>query len=84
MYILTFHKLPDSIQDTYQEHYNTSATAATLTHCKRELIHAIMSLILDDRFVDAYRHGFVLECGDGHRRRLFPRIIMYSADYPEK
>jgi hypothetical protein len=76
--------VPDHIQDIYQAHYNTSATAATLTHCKRELIHAVFSLILDDRFVDAYRNGIVIECGDGHRRRLFPRIVMHSADYPEK
>jgi len=53
-------------------------------HCKRELAQAIISLIINDRFVDAYHQGFVLECGDGHQRRLFPRIIMYSADYPEK
>jgi hypothetical protein len=60
------------------------AKADTLTHCKRELIHAIFSLILNERFVDIYQNGFVIECGDGHRRRLFPRILMYSADYPEK
>jgi hypothetical protein len=47
-------------------------------------MHAIFSLILNDRFVNAYRDGIVIECGDGHRRKLFPRIMMYSADYPEK
>jgi hypothetical protein len=47
-------------------------------------MHATISLILNDRFVDAYRDGFILKCGDGHYRRLFPRILMYSADYPEK
>lgn len=84
LYYSCCHKLPDTIQDFYQQQYNTSATAATLTHCKRELIHAVFSVILNERFVDAYRHGFVIECGDSCHRRLFPRIIMYSADYPEK
>jgi hypothetical protein len=79
-----FRKLLDTIQDVYQKEYNTTATAATLTHCKRELIHAIFSIILNDRFVDVYENGFILECGDGHRCRLFPHILMYSADYPEK
>lgn len=32
----------------------------------------------------AYEHGFVLLCGDGITRRLFPRFFCYSADYPEK
>ena len=77
-------QLPDSIQDFYQNEYKTTATAATLTHCKRELVHEIFSLLLNKRFVDAYHQGFVLECGDGYRCRLFPRIVMYSADYPEK
>jgi Plavaka transposase len=76
--------VPDCIQDFYQEQYNTAATATTLTYCNRELIQAILSLLINDRFVDAYQHGLVLECGDGHTRRLFPRILLYSADYLEK
>jgi len=82
--IWRFHKLPDKIQDFYQEWYKTTAMAATLTHCKRELMHVIFSLLINDRFVDAYQHGLVLNCGDGHRRRLFPRILMYLADYISK
>ena len=58
--------------------------ATTLTHCNRELIQAILSLLIDDRFVDTYQHGLILECGDGHTRRLFPHILLYSADYLEK
>jgi Plavaka transposase len=76
--------VPDSIQDFYREHYGNSATAATLTHCKRELVHAVLAVILNDRFIDAYRQGFLLKCGDGLYRRLFPRLLIYSADYPEK
>ena len=54
------------------------------THCHRELFHAKWKDILDDEFLRAYEHGIVLECGDGVKRRLFPRIFTYSADYPEK
>ena len=54
------------------------------THCHRELFHAQWKDILDDEFFYAYEHGIVLEAGDGVKRRLFPRIFTYSADYPEK
>lgn len=54
------------------------------THCHRELFHAQWSDLLDDKFLEAYEHGMVLVCGDGIKRRLFPRIFTYSADYPEK
>jgi hypothetical protein len=40
--------------------------------------------MLDDEFLHAYEHGVVLECIDGIRRRVYPRIFTYSADYPEK
>jgi Plavaka transposase len=55
-----------------------------LTHCRRELFHAQWKDILDDEFLQAYEHGIVFMCGDGIKRRLFPRIFTYSADYPEK
>ncbi|KAG1769115.1 hypothetical protein EV702DRAFT_1142374 [Suillus placidus] len=34
--------------------------------------------------VHAFRHGIVLKCVDGGLCRIFPIIIMYSADYPEQ
>jgi hypothetical protein len=40
--------------------------------------------MLDQDFVDAYKNGMVVRCGDGVERRLFPRIFTYSADYQEK
>ena len=58
--------------------------AEVLTHCRRELMHGVESIILDDAFVYAYHHGIVIECADGHTRRVYPRIFTYSADYPEK
>jgi hypothetical protein len=40
--------------------------------------------MLDEDFLDAYRHGIIFKCADGVLRRVFPRIFTYSADYPEK
>ena len=54
------------------------------THCHRELFHAQWKDILDEEFLHAYEHGMIFECGDSVKRRLFPRIFTYSADYPEK
>ncbi|KAH9932168.1 hypothetical protein B0H21DRAFT_867145 [Amylocystis lapponica] len=77
-------KLLDSFQEFYRAAYNTVASSAVLTHCKRELMHAILELLLDDEFMYAYEHGTVMEFADGVMRRVFPRIFTYSADYPEK
>ncbi|THH19110.1 hypothetical protein EW146_g1980 [Bondarzewia mesenterica] len=76
--------LPDFVQDTYGRIYKKSATAAVLTHLKRELLHEIWLLLLDPEFMHAYEHGIVLRCSDGNLRRVFPRFFTYSADYPEK
>jgi hypothetical protein len=53
-------------------------------HCKRELFHGCWDILLDDEFVHAYEHGILILCADGITRRLFPRIFVYCADYPEK
>jgi hypothetical protein len=55
-----------------------------MTHCQCELFHAQWAILLNDAFVEAYEHGIVIECGDGHARRFYPRIFAYMADYPEK
>jgi hypothetical protein len=44
----------------------------------------VWDLILDKEFISAYEHGFVATCLDGIARRFYPRILTYSADYPEK
>lgn len=77
-------QLPDTIQDSYVKTYNKPATAEVLRFLKVELMQQIWLLILDDAFVDAYKHGILITCGDGVRRRIFPRIFTYAADYPEK
>jgi hypothetical protein len=55
-----------------------------ISHCKRELLHQVWSILLDEEFLDAYKHGIILKCWDGITRRVYPRIFTYSADYPEK
>ena len=55
-----------------------------ITHCRRELYHEVIKLILQGRFVEAYKHGILIKFLDGVTRRVFPRFYCYSADYPEK
>ena len=74
----------DTIQDAYRNEFGKPATAAVLTHCKRELMHAIWCHLLDNKFMEAYVNGMPVECTNGYVRRFFPRIFTYSADYPEK
>lgn len=57
---------------------------AMSTHINREIYHACWSVLLSDNFIEAYRTGIVVDCLDGVKRRLYPRIFTYSADYPEK
>ena len=57
---------------------------ALLTHCNREFFHAQWHILLDDEFLEAYEHGIVITCQDEVKRRIYPRIFTYSADYPEK
>ncbi|KAI0708940.1 hypothetical protein C8T65DRAFT_740004 [Cerioporus squamosus] len=84
-HIAFFPTLPDDVQDTIRQHNGGKAgSAALITHCRRELFHAAWEALLDDEFVHAYEHGMVIDCIDGVRRRVYPRIFSYSADYPEK
>jgi hypothetical protein len=55
-----------------------------LTHLRKELFHIQWTYLLDDAFVHAFEHGMEITCADGVRRRIYPRIFTYSADYPEK
>ena len=55
-----------------------------MSHCHRELFHAQWTILLDGEFLEAYKHGIVIRCCDGIVRRFYPRILTYSADYPEK
>jgi hypothetical protein len=77
--------LPQDLQEQYQKVYpGLPASANTITHLKRELVHSVWHLLLDDDFIEAYKNGIVILCADGIQRRVFPRFFTYSADYPEK
>jgi len=58
--------------------------AALQAHCWQDWFHTCWKHLLDAEFLNAYRHGIVLQCPDGVLRRVFPCIFTYSADYPEK
>lgn len=78
-------QLPDEVQEQITRlHGGKPPTEALITHFRRELMHAVWCALLDDEFVDAWKHGVVIVCADGVKRRVFPRILTYSADYPEK
>ncbi|KAH7903466.1 hypothetical protein BJ138DRAFT_1107647 [Hygrophoropsis aurantiaca] len=36
-----------------------------LAHCKRELVHAVWCLLLNNEFLEAYKNGVVIKCHDG-------------------
>lgn len=79
-----FLQLPESLRKFISDLSNKKTHTDLLTHCKRELMHAIWRILLDDAFVEAYKNGIVVKCFDGVTRRVYPRIFTYSADYPEK
>ena len=59
-------------------------TSVVETHCKRELMHAVWSHILDEDFVKGCTDGLTIKCHDNIERVFYLRIMTYSADYPEK
>ncbi|KAG9097673.1 hypothetical protein FRC06_007313 [Ceratobasidium sp. 370] len=76
--------LPDKVNEQITAMHGKPPSDALLTHLRRELMHAVWVALLDDEFIEAWRTGVVIDCADGVRRRVFPRILTYSADYPEK
>lgn len=84
-YLILAAKLPDNFKDFLIKLSGKSTiNPALLTHCQRELFHEQWRYLLDNEFVHAYCHGIVVTCYDGLKRRFYPRILTYSADYPEK
>ncbi|KAG2051220.1 hypothetical protein BDR06DRAFT_983647 [Suillus hirtellus] len=59
-------------------------TSGCLTHCHRELFHKQWNILLDDEFLEAYKHRIVILCCNSITQRFYPRIFTYLADYPEK
>jgi hypothetical protein len=63
---------------------NKKLKSEFMAHCHRELTHAQLEIIFDDKFVAAYIHGMVVKCCDDLSRRFYPRFFVHSSDYPEK
>ncbi|KAG6919658.1 hypothetical protein DXG01_003522, partial [Tephrocybe rancida] len=85
-HVAFFQQLPDGFKDFVTLHTGEKkVTSELMAHCKRELVHEQWKMLLDEEFTTAYEHGIVLEwVGDGQKRRFYPRLMTYSADYPEK
>jgi hypothetical protein len=78
-------QLPDQFKDFASKHTGRRGPGEHFfTHCHREFFHEQMTVLLDDDFIEAYKHGIVVMCCDGIKHRFYPRIFTYSADYPEK
>jgi len=75
-------KIPDSIDEILI--LLQKLRPAIKTHCHCELMHEVWCLLMDDAFLQAYCHGIVIVCIDGVKQCVYPRIFMYSANYPEK
>ncbi|KAG8914957.1 hypothetical protein FRC01_003851 [Tulasnella sp. 417] len=76
--------LPATFQDFVSSQRGFPADSKLETHCRRELFHEVWKLLLDKKFIRAYKHGLLILFPDGMIRRVYLRIITYSADYPEK
>jgi hypothetical protein len=78
-------QLPESFKDFAIGHAGKRGYEdSLLAHLRRELFHLQWLHILDDEFMEAFEHGVPILCADGIKRRIYPRIFTYSADYPEK
>jgi len=77
-------QLLESIKKLLSLITNKKNNCDLMTHCKQELVHAIWKILLNDDFVEAYKNSIVVYCFNGVTRRVYPRIFIYSADYPEK
>ena len=78
-------QLPDNFKDFVMEHTGDKCLSeAFFTHCRQELFHEQWRTLLDEHFLHTYEHGIVITCCDGITHHFYPRIFMYSVDYPEK
>jgi hypothetical protein len=68
----------------YKAEFGKPATAALLTHLKRELVHAVWKFLMDDEFIHAYVYGLVSKLRDDVERLSLPRFMIYAMDYQEK
>ncbi|KAI0744837.1 hypothetical protein C8Q76DRAFT_789312 [Earliella scabrosa] len=76
--------IPTALHEAYVKAHGFPMTDKVRRVLKKDLMQQIWLALLDPEFMHAYTHGIVVKCGDGVMRRLFPRILLYSADYVEK
>ncbi|TBU53092.1 hypothetical protein BD310DRAFT_981403 [Dichomitus squalens] len=76
--------LPPELFEWYKDIYGSPPSAAVIRLLKHDLMQKIWLHLLDAEFMHAFEHGILIKCGDGVIRRVFPRIFLYAADYPEK
>ncbi len=78
--------LSDSLQDELKKVHPKWDTQqkGILTHCHRELMHAVWRFLLNNNFIHMHTYGMVVWCHDGVERHIYLRIFTYSADYSEK
>ncbi|KAF8263216.1 hypothetical protein EI94DRAFT_1807601 [Lactarius quietus] len=68
----------------YQEKTGQTPRAEVEVHSKRELMHAVWDLLLDEDFVEGSTNGLAIQCSDDIEHVFFLRITTYSTDYLEK
>jgi len=80
--------LPDSLQDQLKSFHHKwhvpKQQSDILTHCQQELMHAVWKFLLDKDFLHAHTYGMVVQSPDGIEQQVYPCILTYLADYPEK
>ncbi|EJF62543.1 hypothetical protein DICSQDRAFT_146222 [Dichomitus squalens LYAD-421 SS1] len=76
--------IPAALLQFYKETYGVPPSAAVIRLLKYDLMNKVWLLLLDAEFMYAFTHGTLIVCGDGITRRVFPRIFIYLANYPEK
>ncbi|KAG6905525.1 hypothetical protein DXG01_002237 [Tephrocybe rancida] len=59
-------KLPDSFKDFAAKHIGGKGPDKVfLAHYNQEMYHAQWKIVLDNKFIDTYEHGIIIECLDG-------------------
>ncbi|OCH85333.1 hypothetical protein OBBRIDRAFT_740074, partial [Obba rivulosa] len=83
-YVAYIPTLPDTIQNEYMKQFGKSVTVTVLTHCKHELMHVVMVLVLDAKFPKVYNYGIIVSCSDSISWQFYSKIFAYLANYLEK
>jgi hypothetical protein len=77
-------QLPNELLEFMTERLNRSPPPDLVAHLRQEQFHAVWSTILNEEFVAAHKNGVLVTCADKIQRRLYPRVMTYSTDYPER